>query len=162
MLTESLPKTDTVQRCCTIRKILVAADHEKHPALKMATSLAQVLGAEICVIYVIEPIVIGAEDAFMYTQSLEVQQQNAKLLLQDIKATLPPATAPLTDLREGNAAQAIVCAAREWPADLIIMGTHRRNAIARALLGSTSQGVLRHAPCPLLLVDDHAVEPSPS
>lgn len=46
----------------------------------------------------------------------------------------------------------IVREAERWQADLIAMGTHGRRGVARALLGSVAEHVLRHAPVPVLLV----------
>jgi nucleotide-binding universal stress UspA family protein len=46
-----------------------------------------------------------------------------------------------------------ICAeAQEWGADLIVLGTHGHNALGRALIGSTTSGVARNAPCAVLLV----------
>lgn len=47
---------------------------------------------------------------------------------------------------------AIVEAAREWPADLIVMGSHGRRGIDRILLGSVAEWVVRHAPCSMDIV----------
>lgn len=47
---------------------------------------------------------------------------------------------------------AILDQAREKAADLIVMGTHGRGVAYQVLVGSVSEGVLRHATCPLLLV----------
>ena len=55
-------------------------------------------------------------------------------------------------LREGDATEEILQAADDAGADLIVMGTHGRGAIARALLGSTAEAVVRHANCPVLTV----------
>jgi len=46
----------------------------------------------------------------------------------------------------------IVMAARDWPADLIVMGTHGRRGVTRAMLGSSAEAVLRTSPVPVLLV----------
>jgi hypothetical protein len=35
---------------------------------------------------------------------------------------------------------------------LVVVGTRSRGAVARALLGSTSRGLLRHSPCPVAVV----------
>ncbi len=48
--------------------------------------------------------------------------------------------------------EAIVLRARRRGADLIVMGTHARNPLARALLGSVADYVIRHADCPVLTV----------
>jgi len=47
----------------------------------------------------------------------------------------------------GNPAEAILEKARTWPADLIVIGTHSRSAVGRALLGSVSLKLVREAPC---------------
>ncbi len=46
----------------------------------------------------------------------------------------------------------ILAAAKERASDLIVMGTHGRSGIARAFLGSTTEGVLREALVPVLVV----------
>lgn len=50
------------------------------------------------------------------------------------------------------ASEAIVESAKEWQADLIIMGTHGYGGLSHLLLGSVAEGVVRHAPAPVLLV----------
>ena len=45
--------------------------------------------------------------------------------------------------------------AREWPADLIVIGTHGRRGIDHFLLGSVAEGVMRLSPVPVLLVRGH-------
>jgi nucleotide-binding universal stress UspA family protein len=50
------------------------------------------------------------------------------------------------------AADLIVAQAREWPADLIVMGTHGRRGLLRVALGSDAEQVLRAATVPVLLV----------
>lgn len=48
--------------------------------------------------------------------------------------------------------RAIVGAAREWPADLIVIGSHGRRGLDRLLLGSVAESVVRHAPCSVSIV----------
>jgi nucleotide-binding universal stress UspA family protein len=55
-------------------------------------------------------------------------------------------------VRHGRAFQEIAEAARSLPADLIIIATHGYTGIKHALLGSTTERVVRHAPCPVLVV----------
>lgn len=57
-----------------------------------------------------------------------------------------------TLLKEGNIVQEIVNAAREGNFDLIVMGARGISKIKELLLGSVSDGVIRHAPCPVLVV----------
>jgi nucleotide-binding universal stress UspA family protein len=55
-------------------------------------------------------------------------------------------------LRQGRPAREIVTVAKGVGCELIVMGTHGRTGLRRALLGSVAEDVLRHAPCPVLTV----------
>ena len=59
-------------------------------------------------------------------------------------------------LRTGVPHQEIVALARDERADLIVIGTHGRGGITRALLGSVADRVVRLAPCPVLTVREPA------
>ena len=52
----------------------------------------------------------------------------------------------------GNPRTDISCFAKEWGADLILVGSHGHSAVGRFLLGSVAQGVLRTAPCSVEIV----------
>ncbi|MFO0934973.1 MAG: universal stress protein [Gemmataceae bacterium] len=54
--------------------------------------------------------------------------------------------------RLGSPADEIIGAAKDSSANLIVIGTHGRGAIAHFLLGSVAEQVVRHAPCPVLTV----------
>jgi nucleotide-binding universal stress UspA family protein len=56
------------------------------------------------------------------------------------------------DIVEGSPVDAILDRARQERADLIVMGTHGRTGLSRLLVGSVAEGVLRHAPCPVVVV----------
>ncbi|HJR59983.1 MAG TPA: universal stress protein [Vicinamibacterales bacterium] len=54
--------------------------------------------------------------------------------------------------RQGDARSVIVDEAADWPADLIVMGSHGRSGLKRLLLGSVAQAVVAHAPCSVEVV----------
>jgi len=54
--------------------------------------------------------------------------------------------------RLGDPRTAIVDEARDWGADLIVVGSHGRTGLERLLLGSVAQSVAAHAPCSVELV----------
>jgi nucleotide-binding universal stress UspA family protein len=66
----------------------------------------------------------------------------------------------------GKTAEAITAEAKEWGADLIILGPSRRGQLASRLRGSVTLNVLQHAPCPVLVASPadsghpHTVEES--
>jgi nucleotide-binding universal stress UspA family protein len=51
-----------------------------------------------------------------------------------------------------NTGELLIDQAKQWPADLIAMGTHGRRGLGRLVMGSTSEYVLRHTSIPMLLV----------
>jgi nucleotide-binding universal stress UspA family protein len=138
-----------------IRKILAAVDHPQHPALKMALKLAGPLHAQVAVVHVFEPLaVISTESAALYAEEMAEQLQIAKETVQTIEKDIPEQARAFACLREGTPSQEIITTAQEWDADLIVMGTHRRGALARVLLGSTSEHVVRLGKVPVMLVSD--------
>jgi nucleotide-binding universal stress UspA family protein len=58
----------------------------------------------------------------------------------------------------GDVATTICHIAEEVPADVIIVGSHGRTGLKRMLLGSVSEHVVRHAPCPVLVVHERPVD----
>jgi nucleotide-binding universal stress UspA family protein len=57
-----------------------------------------------------------------------------------------------TEVREGSPRRTINAFAKEWGADLVMVGSHERSQLARLCLGSTAQSVMRHAPCSVEIV----------
>jgi nucleotide-binding universal stress UspA family protein len=53
---------------------------------------------------------------------------------------------------EGAPETEIIDYAKRWGADLIVVGSHDRSLLERLLLGSISDGVVKHAPCSVLVV----------
>ena len=62
-------------------------------------------------------------------------------------------------ISEGDPANSIIEAAASESADMIIVGSHGRGSLARALIGSVSDQVVRRAPCPILVVRSGAGHP---
>ena len=58
---------------------------------------------------------------------------------------------PLLLLKEGFPEAELVAAARDWHADLLVIGTHGRTGLAHMFKGSVAESVLHHAPCPVLI-----------
>jgi nucleotide-binding universal stress UspA family protein len=55
-------------------------------------------------------------------------------------------------LVRGDPATEIVALARNYPCDVIVMGTHGRTGLGRLLMGSVAEKVVRNAPCPVVTV----------
>jgi nucleotide-binding universal stress UspA family protein len=143
-----------------IRRILVAADHHHHPALEAAINIAKPLRAQVAIVYVLEPLPApNLEIAYDMTPAWEEWRAAAKEMVTGFEREISPDALAFAVLREGNAATEIVSAAKDFDADLIVMGIHRRGALARFFMGSVSQAVLKAAHCPVMLVTDNAQVP---
>jgi nucleotide-binding universal stress UspA family protein len=57
-----------------------------------------------------------------------------------------------TELVEGDPKSQIIDIAHEWRADMIVLGSHGRTGLNRFLMGSVSQGVVRHAHCSVEII----------
>jgi hypothetical protein len=57
-----------------------------------------------------------------------------------------------TAIEQGSAKSVIIDSATQWPAELIVVGSHGRKGIDRFLMGSVAEGVARHAPCSVQVV----------
>jgi nucleotide-binding universal stress UspA family protein len=58
----------------------------------------------------------------------------------------------------GDVATTICRVAEDLPADVIIVGSHGRTGLKRIVMGSVSEHVVRHAPCPVLVVHERPTE----
>jgi nucleotide-binding universal stress UspA family protein len=76
----------------------------------------------------------------------------ARERLDAFVAALPKGVRVSPRVRIGVPAHEAVAEATEWPADLVVVGTHGRGGVARALLGSVAEAVARDAGCSVLVI----------
>ena len=82
----------------------------------------------------------------------KLRRSNAAALLESIAEQLRRAGfAAAASLRDGDPRHTIVQCAREWRADLIVLGSHGKTGLDR-MLGSVSDSVAKHAPCSVEIV----------
>lgn len=137
------------------RKVLIAVDDDPiaAQAAEVGMDLARTLNAEVALIHVIDPSLIFAPEAGIAADELALRaEQDGARLMADFRARLPAATHVLQFIPQGLPGSEIVKAAREWAADLIVIGSHGRHGITRALVGSVADAVMREASCPVLVV----------
>jgi nucleotide-binding universal stress UspA family protein len=135
-------------------RILVAIDGSEFAAhaLQVASSLATAVGAQIGLVHVIDPKFVGSETGVPAAQLWDMLRADGKGVLEAAGSSIPAHPHPWKFLREGTPWTEIVDSARKWPADLIVVATHGRSGLTRLVLGSTAEGVTRHAPCPVVVV----------
>lgn len=144
-----------------LQKILVAVDFSdcSVAAAKQALALGGPLGAKLDVIHTYDVPTFIAPHAVMLTPDFEapltaqVERQAVEQLAAFCErvglSEYPDLT---TRVLLGPAGPLILDVAEHEHPDLIVIGTHGRTGVARLLMGSTAEKVLRHAKCPVLTV----------
>ncbi len=139
----------------SFKRILIAVDDSEFAAhaADVGIELAKSLNARLGFVTVFDPSVgPGAMWGIPADRLTEMSERVAKHLLATFRErTAAPSSVP-EFAEPGKPASKIIEVATNWPADLIVMGSHGRGKIQGLLLGSVSQEVLHHAPCPVLVV----------
>ena len=147
----------------TIKRLLSPTDFSdasKH-ALEYAVDLAKSYGAELHIVHVIEPVMYPA-DMFGQVGLVDVEttiEQAGRDELAEWRKKNVPADLPcVTAIKHGRPFAEILEYAAACEIDLIVIATHGRNALDHFLLGSTTEKIVRKAPCPVLTVRSHERE----
>jgi nucleotide-binding universal stress UspA family protein len=135
-----------------IRTILHPTDFSERSnyAFQLACSLARDHGARLLVLHVLQPPAV-AYGGVITELATEAAKQTLAEKLRQIQAPDPNVYME-HQLIEGEPATQILHTAEKHPCDLIVMGTHGRTGLRRALMGSVAEQVVRQAPCPVLTV----------
>ncbi|MBX3232528.1 MAG: universal stress protein [Labilithrix sp.] len=140
-----------------IEMILVPIDFgpPSDHALDFAVDLAESLDAKVHVISAFQLPIVGFPDGVLVAsadvatrlvQSTEAALKRAAERHRDRKVVLT------THIEQGDPREVILSVAKDVRADLIVMGTHGRKGLARALVGSVAEAVLRTAEVPVVTV----------
>ncbi|GLC24809.1 universal stress protein [Roseisolibacter agri] len=148
---------------------------EGERALELAAVAARRLDAALELFHVVRPmppltvdppLVAPTADAESLMQARADALAHAREYLATLARRIGGRMTIHTRLEEGEPAPAIVARAREHDAELLVLPTHARGTLARALLGSVALPVAREAPVPVLLVPPgapaHATESWPA
>lgn len=153
--------------------ILIATDGSafSRKALDKACELANGRNdIHLRVVCVYEPQVPMAAETFAlsaeYFDKLgDMARERAETVAREdaeyLKTRFPGGSVEIDHVVElGRPAQMIVEVAAAWGADLIVVGSHGHGFWGRLALGSVSDAVLHQAPCSVLVVKDHRVQPA--
>ncbi len=138
-----------------VQRVLIAVDSEPVAAhaADVGIDLARKLAAEIAFVYVLDPKSdFAPESGISATERSARLREDARKLLSVFCGHLSDGLAAFEFVQTGKAASEIVNTAIQWEANFIVIGCHGRCGIKRALLGSVAEEVIRHAPCPVLVV----------
>ncbi len=160
-------------------KYLIALDDSNGSRDVMAEVLSRRWpdGARFRVITAVEPLPFqaysglgpwegtGNEDfSELVRKTVTAEKANATKVLEDaiskLKEAFPEAEISM-ELLDGYAKDRVLNYAREWPADMIIVGSHGHRGFVEFVLGSVSKATALHAPCSVLVVRNPHLKPTP-
>lgn len=135
--------------------ILLAVDGSEHSlhAARVASELAQAMKSQtLRVVVAFEPIPVHLGEPFMQ-ETINARLGEAEAIAQKAVETIGAISVAIqTETLEGNPAEVILDIAKSQNSNVIVMGSRGLGKLAGLLLGSTSQKVVSHAPCPVLIV----------
>jgi nucleotide-binding universal stress UspA family protein len=147
------------------KRILVAVDGSptSNRGFKVAVALAKSLGAKLVVLHVIDERAVGiglsasgyVAPAYVEDVIAALRDAGRKVLAKaqrEAKTQGQAIDAHLVESLGDGVAQTILRQARKIKPDLIVLGTHGRRGLARVVVGSDAETVLREATVPVLLV----------
>ncbi len=145
------------------KTLLVTTDlsERSRGALDLALTLKHQMDLVVDVLHVVELDAVRrsnadfAPDAAAYQHTLKAFESRTKAKgrsdLDHFLATYGDgAFRPVVEI--GERVYCIVAHAKSIKADAIVMATHGRSGLSHALLGSVAEEVMRHAPCPVLMI----------
>lgn len=140
----------------TVKRILVPVDGSatSDKALAAALELAGETGASVRLIHSVELAYAAGLDfdgqAMLFLH--EAGEQILAKALATAQSAGIAAESRLLDQPSERLGEAVAGAARQWNADLIVVGTHGRHGVGRVLLGSGAEQIVRLAPVPVLVI----------
>ncbi|HVJ92783.1 MAG TPA: universal stress protein [Labilithrix sp.] len=141
-----------------IKTILVPTDFSEpaENAVSYAVNLAEQLGAKVVLLHAFELPVLGFPDnvvappADVSSRMVDAAQKALDEAAAKVRRRSKVELSPL--LWQGDPREVILTIAENAGANLIVMGTHGRTGIARALIGSVAENVVRESTIPVLTV----------
>ena len=143
--------------------VLVAVDGSEYSeaAVEAVAKLQWPVGTEIRLLSAAEEFRYPAYDAWLlpgkyHAEVMEASRINAKRIVTEheraLREQLQGEATITTVIIDGDPKSVIIDAAEQWPADLVVIGSHGYSAVPRLLLGSVSTAVTNHVHCSVWLV----------
>jgi nucleotide-binding universal stress UspA family protein len=135
-----------------LKRILVPIDFSQtsKAALRYGVELARQFSAQIHLLHVPEPLLEWPGATYAVGVRETMQRAECESLRHLLTDTETRELRPECAVRLGTPSSEIVRYAEEHEIDVIVMGTHGRTGVARVLMGSVAEAVVRTAPCPVL------------
>lgn len=134
------------------KNILLATDGSKHSvfATEKAIDFAKSYGGRLTAVSVVDvPDELFAEAPTLVDELVSKAKGYVDIVKKKAESS---GISTRTFVQEGESYRAIIKLATEGNADMIVMGSHGRTGLKRLLMGSVTEKVIGHAPCPVLVV----------
>ncbi|WP_183565354.1 universal stress protein [Mucilaginibacter sp. SP1R1] len=150
-----------------ISKILIGIDDSNYArnAAVYGFDIARSYQASVALVHIIEPVIIPPSpgdnltgipiDTTFGIQELElseIQTSQSKILIERTIKELGDGLEVTTYTQYGPTADSIINCGKEFKADLIIIGTHKRSGFDRLISGSIAEEIVRHSVVPVMVV----------
>ena len=139
------------------KRILVPIDGSPTSirGLDEAIALAKLCGASLRLVHVLDRVPMPAGETYT-VDVFGLLREAGERIVQQAKARAAAAgldvSTFLSEMLPGRVCDVVVEQAKEFGADLIVLGTHGRRGVSRLLVGSDAEQIVRVAPVPVLLV----------
>jgi nucleotide-binding universal stress UspA family protein len=139
-----------------LKRVLVPTDFSESAshALRYGISFAREYKAELIVLHVVETLSVGYASDLFPVPMAEVLDEITGYAKGELAKLAEQARERGVTVQEvviqGKPAAEVIRYAREQAIDMIVLGTHGRGMLDHALFGSTTERVVRKAPCPVL------------
>lgn len=160
-------REETTESGAPFKRILVAVDASPQAmaAVDLAARLAGCgIDVKVALVHVVDD-AVGMYEGFAAPVSIvgerSLAKEKGKILLTSAQErfstrgrAMDDAPSPVVEhvVHEGPVVPRIIETAESFQADVIVIGTHARRGISHFLMGSTAEGVVRQAPCPVICV----------
>jgi nucleotide-binding universal stress UspA family protein len=138
------------------KKILIAVNSSpcSLKAGKVGFQLAHVLDAEVAILFVVDRTKesVSVETGPTREQSEMILLKEAQETIEQLVKMYNGAKAIYKFTPEGFPKEEILNTAKEWEADIIVMGTHGRTGLSHFFQGSVAEHVVRHACVPVMVI----------
>ena len=151
-----------------ISKILIGIDDSKYAeyAAAYGFDVARKFNAAVGLVNIIEPVILpqmaqGADSLVWGSlpetntgekEIMDIQKVHANEIVDNTIKKFAQELQVTHFTEYGSTADGIIDCAKEYGADLIVIGTHNRSGLDRLLMGSVAEHVIRHATVPVLVV----------
>ena len=137
-----------------IKKIVIAVDNDP-TSERIALSGFQLglqLNAEIALLSVVDLTMLITEGAVTPKEFADITINDYKKNQQMLIDTVFKEHKIWTFVEEGTPSEVILNVAKEWDADIIVLGTHGRTGFSHLIMGSVAEKIVRHSEIPVFII----------